>query len=183
MSQWASLFAEKGLHVSKFWGDLLGPFLFAITMGMARVLHGRFGTRWNMRKVFCLMSALCVACYALSVFGTPAFSLLGCALCGFCVSLLWPGTLSAASARYPLGGTAMFGILAIAGDIGASVGPWLAGAVSDAVQANADLAARLCAATALDAGQIGLKAGLFAGMLFPLLLFVCTLRMGRGHTK
>ncbi|MDO4740199.1 MAG: MFS transporter [Eubacteriales bacterium] len=179
MSQWASLFAEKGLQVDKFWGDLLGPFLFAITMGTGRALYGHFGSRIDIKSALTWMSAMCVICYVLAVFGNPVFSLLGCALCGFSVSLMWPGTLSATAARYPLGGTAMFGVLAIFGDIGASVGPWLAGAVSDLTQGSAALMARLQQSTSLDPAQLGLKAGLLVGILFPAALFVCALCMKR----
>ena len=177
MSQWASLFAEKGLQVNKFWGDLLGPFLFAITMGTGRALYGHYGSRIDIKKALTALSAMCVVCYTLAVFGNPVFSLIGCALCGFSVSLMWPGTLSATAAIYPLGGTAMFGILAIFGDIGASVGPWLAGAVSDLMQANIGLMEKMQAATALDPSQIGLKAGLLVGLIFPFALFFCALRM------
>ena len=158
---------------------MLGPFLFAITMGTGRVLYGHFGSRIDLKRALAVLSAMCVVCYALAVFGNPVFSLVGCALCGFSVSLMWPGTLSAAAALYPLGGTAMFGVLAIFGDIGGSVGPWLAGAVSDALQANAGLAAKLQELTRLEPSQIGLKAGLLVGIAFPLALLFCALRMKR----
>lgn len=183
MSQWASLFAEKGLQVNKFWGDLLGPFLFAITMGVGRALYGHFGSKIDIKKALIGLSALCVVCYLLTVFGNPVFSLIGCAVCGFSVSLMWPGTLSASAALFPLGGTAMFGILAIFGDIGASVGPWLAGAVSDLTQASPALMANLQAFSGQDPAQIGLKAGLLVGFVFPLALFFCALKMKTPESK
>lgn len=177
MSQWASLFAEKGLKVSKFAGDLLGPFLFAVTMGTGRALYGKFGSKIDLKKSLIALSAMCVVCYMLAVFGDPVFSLAGCAACGFAVSLMWPGTLSASAALYPLGGTAMFGVLAISGDVGASIGPWLAGAVSDWVKGSAGLMSRLTAMTGLEPSQIGLKAGLLIGMIFPLMLLICAIRI------
>ncbi len=179
MSQWSGLFAEKGLHVTKWMGDLLGPFLFAVTMGIGRAAYGMFGSRIDLRKCLIALSGMCVCCYLLAVFGSGVFSLLGCALCGFSVSLMWPGTISGTAALYPLGGTAMFGLLAIFGDVGGSVGPWLAGFVSDRLQNSGTLLTGLMSSTGLDAAQLGLKAGLLAGMIFPLLLCLCAIRMPR----
>ncbi len=177
MSQWASLFAEKGLHVSKFMGDLLGPFLFAITMGTGRALFGKIGSRVDLRKSLMLLSTMSIGCYLLTVLGNGVFSLVGCALCGFSVSLMWPGTLSLSSRLYPLGGTAMFGVLAICGDIGGSMGPWFAGAVSDLLKGSGSLIEGIVASTGLDAEQAGLKAGLLLGMIFPVMMFICSARM------
>ena len=133
MGQWASLFAEKGLGITKTLGDLLGPCLFAVMMGTARTLYGMKGQKINIHKTLTISSALCMLSFVVTALvPVPALSLLGCALCGLSVSLMWPGMLSLTAAGYPSGGTAMFAILALGGDLGCSVGPWLTGVVADA---------------------------------------------------
>lgn len=164
MAQWSSLFAEKGLGISKVTGDLLGPCLFAFFMGSGRTLYGLFGQKTNLRKTLIYCSFLCVVCYlTASLAPNPFLSLAGCALCGLSVSLMWPGMLSLTSERYPGGGTPMFGMLAVFGDIGCSIGPWLSGAVSSAVIASQTSAA---------AEQFGLKAGLLSGIIFPVFMII-----------
>lgn len=117
MSQWASAFAEEGLGVSKAMGDLLGPCMFAVFMGIARVFYGKFGAKISLSKFMAASSALCVVAYAVTVFSPyPLLALGGCALCGLAVGIMWPGTFSMASAAIPLGGTSMFAMLALAGD-------------------------------------------------------------------
>ncbi len=133
MSQWASAFAEEGLGVSKATGDLLGPCMFAVFMGIARVFYGKFGSKISLSKFMAGSSALCVAAYAVTVFSPyPLLSLCGCALCGLAVGIMWPGTFSMASAAIPLGGTSMFAMLALAGDAGCTSGPSIAGRIADA---------------------------------------------------
>ncbi|MBQ3498997.1 MAG: MFS transporter [Clostridia bacterium] len=133
MSQWASAFAEEGLGVSKAMGDLLGPCMFAVFMGIARVFYGKFGSKISLSKFMAGSSALCVAAYAVTVFSPyPLLSLCGCALCGLAVGIMWPGTFSMASAAIPLGGTPMFAMLALAGDTGCTSGPSIAGRIADA---------------------------------------------------
>lgn len=172
MSQWSSLFAQKGLKVTKIMGDLLGPCLFAVLMGLARVFFGIYGHKINLRKALLSSSILCVICYITAVFvQIPIISLLSCALCGLSVSLMWPGIFSLTSEKYPGGGTAMFGMLAIFGDLGCSVGPWLAGLISDYSQKSAKLV-ELGAVYGLDAQQVGLKTGIFVATVFPLLMIV-----------
>lgn len=154
MSQWSSLFAEQGLQVPKVIGDLLGPCLFAVLMGIGRMVYGIWGHKINLNRALLGSGILCIVCYALTIFAThPFVSLLGCAVCGLSVSLMWPGTFSLTSATYPRGGTVMFGILAVFGDIGAAMGPWIAGVVS-------------------DRAGLGLKAGLLVAIIFPVLLVV-----------
>jgi len=132
MSQWASAFAEEGLGVSKAMGDLLGPCMFAVFMGIARVFYGKFGAKISLSKFMAASSALCVVAYAVTVFSPyPLLSLGGCALCGLSVGIMWPGTFSMASAAIPLGGTSMFAMLALAGDTGCTSGPSLAGKIAD----------------------------------------------------
>lgn len=162
MSQWSSLFAEKGLGVPKVMGDLLGPCLFAVFMGLGRTLYGLWGSRLDLDKALLATAALCVGCYlGAALFTVPLLSLLSCALCGFSISLMWPGVLSSTAAAYPKGGTAMFGVLAVCGDIGCSLGPALTGAVSG-----------LALGAGLGESQ-GLKAGMLAAALFPLVLILC----------
>ncbi len=133
VSQWASTFAEQGLGVSKTIGDLAGPMAFAFLMGTSRLIYGKFGDRLNMDRFMNFSILLCIASYlCISLVPNPYVSLIGCAVCGFSVGILWPGTCSKASATIRRGGTAMFALLALAGDIGCSGGPTLAGFVSGA---------------------------------------------------
>lgn len=163
MSQWSSLFAERGLSVSKTMGDLLGPCAFAVLMGLSRLLYGLFGHRLKVRRAMALSAGLCVGCYLLAAFAPhPLLGLLGCALTGFCVGLMWPGALSMVARVYPQGGTAMFAILALAGDVGCSAGPGLVGWV---------------------AGGAGLNAGLVVACVFPTLMLAAALSMGRGKRR
>lgn len=150
MSQWASYFAESSLQVSKTMGDLLGPCAFAALMGLSRMFYGRFGERIKLEKFMAMSSLLCVASYLLAVFApVPVVSLLGCALCGLSVGIMWPGTFSIAARDCKRGGTAMFAFLALAGDAGCMSGPGLVGVVAE------------------KAGSWGLKGGLLAAIIFP----------------
>ena len=160
MSQWSSLFAERGLAVSKTLGDLLGPCAFAALMGAARLLYGLVGDRLNVRRAMCLSAALCVGCYILAANAPhPLLGLLGCAVTGFSVGLMWPGTFSMTARAFPQGGTAMFALLALAGDVGCSAGPGVVGWVS--------------------AGA-GLSAGLMTACAFPVLMLLSALASARG---
>ena len=159
MSQWASAFAESGLKVSKTIGDLAGPCLFATLMGTSRALYAKFAEKISLHAAMVGSGILCVACYLLATFAPhPALGLIGCAVCGFSVGIMWPGTFSLASASMPFGGTAMFALLALAGDLGCSSGPTLVGAVSDALGGN-------------------LKTGIISAIVFPVLLVVTILLM------
>lgn len=152
MSQWASAFAESGLQVSKTLGDLAGPCFFSVLMGMARVVHSKLAERVDLERYIVLCALQCIGSYVLAVLPLPpVLNLLGCGLCGFSVGVFWPGTFSIASARCPLGGTAMFALLALAGDLGCSLGPTVVGFVSGAFS---DV----------------LKFGLAAAIVFPVLI-------------
>lgn len=132
MAQWASIFAQQTLGVSKVVGDILGPCAFAIFMGMGRIIFSIFSDKISLRKIFIINNILCTACYLLVAFcNIPAAALIGCAACGFSVSLSWPGTYSMASARFISSGTIMFSLLALCGDFGCSLGPWLLGVTAD----------------------------------------------------
>lgn len=154
VSQWASTFAEKGLGVSKTIGDLAGPMAFAILMGTSRAFYGKFGDKVNLSKFMIGSSLLCGASYlCISLVPGPVFGLIGCAVCGLSVGIMWPGTFSKASATLPRGGTALFALMALAGDLGCSGGPTLVGMVSSGFGDN-------------------LKAGILAALVFPVLLLV-----------
>ena len=147
MTQWASAFAESAAGVPKALGDLAGPCLFAVLMGLSRVLCARVSRRVDVRKLMLACSALCLGCYLLaSLAALPALGLAGCALCGFSVGILWPGTLSVAAKVCPAGGTALFAFLALAGDLGGTVGPLTVGTVSSL--AGGDLRTGFLAAAA-----------------------------------
>lgn len=154
VSQWASTFAEQGLGVSKTIGDLAGPMSFAILMGSARAFYGKFGDRIDLDKFMQASSLLCIVSYlCISLSPSPLFSLIGCSLCGLSVGIMWPGTFSKASAVLRNGGTAMFALLALAGDVGCSGGPTLVGFVTGLASDD-------------------LKKGILAGIIFPILLIV-----------
>ena len=161
VSQWASIFAEKGLGVSKTVGDLAGPMAFAALMGTSRLIYGKYGDRLNLNRFMTLSCFLCIAAYGcISLIPNAAVGLAGCAVCGFSVGILWPGTFSKASAAVKGGGTAMFALLALAGDLGCSGGPTLAGAVSSRCGDN-------------------LRMGILAAVIFPVLLLAGMLLLSR----
>ena len=152
VSQWASLFAEKGLGISKTAGDLAGPMAFAVLMGASRAFYGNYGEKINLDRFMAVSSVLCILSYLCLVFmPVPVLSLAGCALCGLSVGIMWPGTFSRASKALPAGGTALFALLALGGDIGCSGGPSLVGMVSGMCRGN-------------------LKIGILAALIFPVLL-------------
>lgn len=152
VSQWASAFAETGLNISKTLGDLCGPMLFAITMGISRMLYGKYGEKINLEKAMLGSGILCLASYLIiSLSPWPILSIIGCALCGFSVGILWPGTFSISASEIKGGGTAMFALLALAGDIGCSAGPTVVGRISGMFSNN-------------------LKVGILYASIFPILL-------------
>lgn len=158
VSQWASAFAEQGLGISKIAGDLAGPMAFAVCMGSARAFYGKLGQKLNLDHFMKGSLILCLGSYLLiSLSPVPILSLIGCSLCGFSVGILWPGTFSKASAALRRGGTAMFALLALAGDLGCSIGPSLAGWVADAVGGE-------------------LRMGILAAVVFPAVLLLCVMR-------
>ncbi|MBQ6884261.1 MAG: MFS transporter [Clostridia bacterium] len=132
MAEWASIFTQQALGVSKTVGDLLGPCAFAICMGSGRVIFGLFDGKFNPKKALIINNILCVICYVgVAVCSIEWLSLVACALCGFTVSLSWPGTYSMAARYFPTGGTLMFSLLALCGDFGCSIGPWTMGIVAN----------------------------------------------------
>lgn len=156
MSQWSSIFAELGLGVSKTVGDLLGPCAFAICMGLSRLIYGKMGQRINLKKFIIGSSLLCVVSYLIAVFSPfPLLALIGCAMCGFSVGIMWPGIFSIAGERCRSGGTAVFALFAVAGDIGCASGPALVGVISNAT-----------------GGDNGLKTGLLCAIMFPIVMCI-----------
>ena len=165
VSQWASAFAEMGLGVSKTVGDLAGPMAFAVLMGLSRVIHSTLGEKWNLRKFIIISTCMCLVSYLMiTLVPNPVVNLIGCAVCGFAIAIMWPGTLSIAAKTLPLGGTAMYAMLALAGDIGCSGGPTLVGFVSGAFGDN-------------------LKIGIIAACIFPLLILLCLFKGKLGKTE
>lgn len=165
MSQWASAFAEMGLEVDKTVGDLLGPCMFAVLMGTSRVFYGKFSEKINLVSFIAGSGVLCIFSYFLAVFSpVPVLSLAGCALTGLAVGIMWPGTFSLAAEKCPQGGTAMFAMFALAGDLGCSSGPGLVGTVSGIFENQ-------------------LKAGLLAAVVFPILLIVGILFLKKMTSK
>lgn len=137
MSQWASAFTESALGVPKTVGDLAGPCLFAVFMGLSRVFYAKKSEKLDLSKIMLICGSLCVACYLLAALSPfSIISLIGCALCGLAVGIMWPGTISISSQKCPRGGTAMFAFLALAGDLGAAIGPTVVGKIADAVGGN-----------------------------------------------
>lgn len=172
MSQWASMFAEKGLHVSKTMGDLLGPCAFAVLMGISRVFYGIKGTKINLKHALLISGGLCIISYMVTVFSkSPVLSLIGCAFTGLSVGLMWPGVFSLTAKYFKNGGTAMFAYLALAGDIGCVSGPSLVGLISSRVSTkDATIFHRIF--HNLGPSEIGLKSGLMLAILFPLALCI-----------
>ena len=137
MSQWASAFTESALGVPKTVGDLAGPCLFATFMGLSRVFYAKKSEKLDLSKIMLICGSLCVVCYLLAALSPfSIISLIGCALCGLTVGIMWPGTISISSQKCPRGGTAMFAFLALAGDLGAAIGPTVVGKIADAVGGN-----------------------------------------------
>lgn len=154
VGQWASAFAESGLKVSKTVGDLAGPCMFAVCMGIGRVFYAKFSDRIDLEKYITGCGVLCILSYIITIVPLgPVVNLIGCGICGVAVAMVWPGMLSVAAARCPMGGTAMFALLAFGGDIGCTSGPTVVGVIS---------------------GLFGddLKTGFLAAIVFPLLLIV-----------
>ena len=157
MAQWASAFTESALGLSKSMGDIAGPCMFAVTMGISRSLYGKYGEKIDLMKFMIGSGVLCFACYiTASLSEIPLLGLVGCIVCGFSVGIMWPGTISICSAKIPSGGTAMFALLAMAGDMGGALGPAVVGNISQ------------------NAGD-NMQKGMFAGCVFPLVLIISVL--------
>ena len=165
MAQWASAFTESALGVSKTVGDLAGPCLFAVFMGLSRMFYGKNSEKLDLTKVMLGCGSLCVVCYLLAALSPiPMIGLIGCALCGLSVGIMWPGTISISSQKCPKGGTAMFAFLALAGDLGAAVGPTMVGGIADAVGGD-------------------LKTGLLFAISFPIVMIIGLILLAKKAGK
>ena len=165
MAQWASAYTEAALGFSKTVGDLAGPCLFAVTMGISRTIYGKYGTKMNLSRFMVFSGALCLCCYLLaSLSAQPMVGLIGCIFCGFSVGIMWPGTISIISPRLPRGGTALFAMLAMAGDLGGAFGPSLVGAVTQQAGDN-------------------LQAGMLVGSIFPFILIVAVILLEKKRNR
>lgn len=154
VSQWASTFAEKTLNGNKALGDLAGPMFFAIMMGISRTVYGKLGEKINLKLLMIFCSLLCFISYIIiSLSPWPLLSLIGCGICGFSVGILWPGTFSISSSILKKGGTALFAFLALAGDVGCSLGPTIVGRLSSIFNDN-------------------IKIGILFSSIFPILLII-----------
>nr|WP_317362898.1 MFS transporter [uncultured Blautia sp.] len=163
MGQWASAFAESALHVSKQVGDLAGPCGFAVLMGISRFLYGKFGEKVDLTLFMMTSGIMCLACYLLAgLAGIPLRGLIGCAVCGFSVGIMWPGSISISAKVLPTGGTAMFALLALTGDLGGAIGPAIIGNVSQKAADN-------------------LQVGVLAGIGFPIVLVICVLAIRKNY--
>lgn len=165
MAQWASAYAENALGLSKTIGDLAGPCLFAVTMGISRMIFGKYGDKIDLMKFMTGSGILCVICYLLSsLSANPLIGLIGCILCGFSVGIMWPGTISISSGRFPAGGTAMFALLAMAGDLGGSIGPGIVGRIAQSAGDN-------------------IRVGMGVGLVFPVILLLMLFLLGRAKNR
>ncbi len=165
MAQWASAFTEAAIGVSKTVGDLAGPGLFAMFMGISRMLYGKFSEKLDLSKVMLICGVMCAGCYLLaSLSASPILGLTGCALCGLAVGIMWPGSISISSQKCPRGGTAMFAFLALAGDLGATVSPTMVGSLAEMAGGN-------------------LKTGLLVATVFPAVLVIGLLLLKRKVAK
>lgn len=162
MAQWASAYAEAALGLSKTIGDLAGPCMFAIAMGISRVIFGKYGEQIDLMKFMASSGILCVICYLLTALSlNPILGLIGCIVCGFSVGIMWPGTISISSKEFPMGGTAMFALLAMAGDLGGSIGPSIVGHITQSAGNN-------------------IQVGMGIGLIFPTILLIMLFIL---HTK
>ena len=161
MAQWASAYAEAALGLSKTVGDLAGPCMFAVTMGISRMIFGNHGDKMDLAKFMTGSGILCVICYLLASLSTkPLLGLIGCIVCGFSVGIMWPGTISISAKKFPAGGTAMFALLAMAGDLGGSLGPYIVGRVTQQAGDN-------------------IRAGMGVGLIFPAVLLLALFIINR----
>lgn len=183
MSQWSSLFAEQGLRVPKVVGDLLGTCLFTGLTAVGRTLYGFFSKRMNLLRTLLAGGMLGILGYLITALAPwPLLSLLGCAACGFVTCLMWPGNVAMGVKRFPQGGTVMFALLALLGDLGSTFGPWLVGQISDYTQ-KLPLLADLAGRRGESLEQTALKAGLLVAMVFPIVLAGGLVILRRGDRR
>ena len=164
VSQWISAYAEEGLNISKTMGDLLGGCLFALLMGISRIIYSKNSDRISLKKYMIFSAFMLLIAYAMTALSPiPLIGLIGCGLCGFFSSIMWPGIYSLSAGKIK-GGTSMFALLALSGDLGCSLGPAMVGTVSDSFNGN-------------------LSIGIIASAIFPLILFLGLISDKKSKTK
>ncbi len=161
ISQWASAFAETSLGISKTAGDVIGPCMFAVMMGVARMLHSRYPHLITLSKAIMYSGILATVCYlGAALVPIPFVALAFCGLCGFAVGIMWPGTLSLATRKYPAAGGTLFAVMALAGDLGCTAGPTAVGFVASIFGGN-------------------LRTGLLIGAFFPIVMVAGLMALNR----
>ncbi len=181
MAQWSSSYLEEAMGIPKVWGDLLGVAFFSVMLGLGRTLYAKRGK--NIGRVLTLGALGATVCYATAALSTaPWLGLVACALTGLCTSMLWPGNLVVASERFPEGGVFIYAMMAAGGDLGASVGPWLIGVITDAAMVS-PTALELAEKLSLAPDQLGMKLGMLCGALFPLVGIFVYARIWRTRNK
>lgn len=175
MVQWSSFFAELGFGVDKWLGDLAGPCMFAVFMGLGRVGYAIFGGKIKPRKIIMISAAVCVTCYiTVALSNLPVISVLACSICGISVSVMWPGMFSVAAERFKGSGASMFSVLAMFGDLGCATGPWLLGMVSEISTSNG-FVYKFAEIFNITGNQPGLQLGFLVTAIIPLMMFICLL--------
>ena len=181
MGQWSSSFLEGALGIEKVFGDVFGVAMFAVTLGIGRSLYAKYGQ--NIRKILLLCGVGATVCYLTCALSPiPVVGLIACALTGLCTSMMWPGSLVVAADVFPASGVFIYAMMAAGGDLGASVGPQLVGAIADGVAASPAFVS-LAESLAITTEQLGLKMGLLCGAVFPLLSIIVFLLHIRLHKK
>ena len=181
MAQWSSSYLEQAMNIPKIWGDVFGVALFGLTLGLGRTLYAKYGK--NAEKILFLGAIGATVCYLTAALtNIPLLGLIACGLTGFCVSMLWPGSLIIASERIPTGGVFLYAMMAAGGDLGASAGPQLVGVITDGIAASAG-GVNLAQTLGITVEQLGMKCGMLLGMLFPLVGIFLYLRLLRTRKK
>ncbi len=170
ISQWSSSYLEQNLQLPKIWGDILGVALFATMLGIGRTLYAHKGKNILNTMLFGAVGA--VICYVLLIFvNLPIIGLFACAFSGYCVAMLWPGSLIIVQEKVPGGGVAMFALMASGGDLGSAIAPQLVGFVADITLAFAPIT-NLGNALGFTQEQMALKSGLLIALIFPVMASV-----------
>ncbi len=182
MAQWCSGYLEKVTRIPKAIGDIFGMALFSVMLGLGRTLYSKIGK--NVERVLLMGSAGAVICYiGAAISPYPVVTLLACALTGFCTSMLWPGSLIAASDRITDGGVFLYAIMASGGDLGASVVPQTVGILTDKIMAS-PWAVTIATSMNLTAEQLGMRCGMLVGAIFPLIaVFIFLNDKKKGRVK
>ena len=183
MVQWTSFFVETGFAVDKWLGDIFGPCMFAIFMGIGRVGYAIFGKKVHPNKIIMIFACICTVTYLVVGFSnTPIFSIIACSICGFSVSVMWPGVLSSAAEEFKGSGASLFSVLAIFGDLGCATLPWIFGIVSD-FSISRGIAEKFADIFNISSNQAGMQLGFLVSSLVPFIMFIVLLSVNRANKK